>query len=110
MKPSDGTKIIQAGWVVKPKGFRVRYQKFVDSELVTEYSPGLEENPQDSDVGTWRYAWKLFMATKTEGPDIAEGEFVNICVVNDLDVPIEYYVTCKKEIFNPKSMPPITQD
>ena len=50
------------------------------------------------------------MATKTDGPDIAEGEFVNICVVNDSDDHIEYYVTCKKEIFNPKGKVPITQD
>ena len=102
MKLAQGLKVIEKGWIVKPKGFRVRYQKRVDSEIVTEYSPRLEDAVLDSDVTTWRYAWKLFQATLTQSTEIAEDEMVNITVVDELENPIIYYVTGKEEIFNQK--------
>jgi len=103
MKLAKGMKIIAEGWVVKPKGFRVRFQQLVDGELVTEYSPGLEDNPLDSDVTTWRYAWKMFKATQAEEETILPGEFINVTVVDEKDNVINYYVTGKTEIFNPKT-------
>jgi len=102
MKLAQGLKVIKDGWVTKPKGFRVRYQKRVDSKIVTEYSPRLEDAVLDSDVTTWRYAWKLFQATQGVSGEIAEDELVNITVVDELDNPVIYYVTGKKEIFNMK--------
>lgn len=102
MEIAQGIKIIGNGWVVKPKGFRVRYQKHVGSKLVTEYSPGLEDATLDSDVTAWRYAWKLFMATQTQSGEITEDELLNITVVDDLNNPVIYYVTGEKEIFNLK--------
>lgn len=102
MKLTQGLKIIAKGWIEKPKGFRVRYQKQIDSKLVTEYSPGLDNSLLDSDVTTWRYAWKLFMATKAESSDISPDELVNITVVDDSDRQVAYYVTGKPETFNKK--------
>ncbi len=102
MKLAQGLKVIKNGWVAKPKGFRVRYQKRVDSKIVTEYSPRLEDAALDSDVTTWRYAWKLFQATRAVPGKIAEDELVNITVVDELDTPAIYYVTGEKEIFNMK--------
>lgn len=102
MKLTQGLKIIAKGWIEKPKGFRVRYQKQIDSKLVTEYSPGLDDSLLDSDVTTWRYAWKLFMATKAESRDISPDELVNITVVDDSDRQVAYYVTGKSETFNKK--------
>ena len=102
MKLAEGLKVIEKGWIVKPKGFRVRYQKRVDSQIVTEYSPRIEDAALDSDVTTWRYAWKLFQATQGQSKEIAEDELVNITVVDELDNPIIYYVTGKEEIFNLK--------
>ena len=102
MKLVKGLKVIEKGWVIKPKGFRVRYQKLVDSKLVTEYSPRLEDAFLDSDVTTWRYAWKLSKATQGQPGEITEDELVNITVVDDLDNPVIYYVTGKEEIFNLK--------
>ncbi|RLC17808.1 MAG: hypothetical protein DRH93_17255 [Deltaproteobacteria bacterium] len=102
MKLAEGLKVIEKGWIVKPKGFRVRYQKRVDSKIVTEYSPRLEDAALDSDVTTWRYAWKLFQATQTVPGEIAEDELVNITVVDELDNPVIYYVTGEKETFNMK--------
>jgi len=103
MKITEGLKVINEGWIKKPKGFRVKYEKLVDSKLTTEYSPGLKENPLDSDVTAWRYAWKLLMATKSDDSNITQDELVNICVVNDSDITIDYYATGQKEVFNKKS-------
>jgi hypothetical protein len=102
MKLAAGMKLVEDQWIVKPKQFRVKYQQLVDSELVTLYSPGMDNAGLDSDVTTWRYAWKLFKATQSDAPEIQEGEFVNICVVDEKDNPITYYVTGEKEIFNEK--------
>lgn len=104
MKLAQGLKVIAKGWVGKPKGFRVKYQKLVDSKLVTEYSPGLDDSTLDSDVTTWRYAWKLFKASKSESREIVTDELVNITVVDDSDRQIAYYVTGKPETFNEKTV------
>lgn len=97
MKISQGMKLIGEKWVVKPKQFRVQYQKMVNSELVTEYTPGLEEPGLDSDVTAWRYAWKLHVSTKTESREIQAEELINIRVVDELNTPVIYYVTGKKK-------------
>jgi hypothetical protein len=104
MKISEGLIVIGKGWIVKPKGYRVKYQKLVNSELIAEYSPDLEDNPMDSDVVAWRYAWKLYMATKSDSPEIKSGDFVNITVVNDEGNPVKYYATNEFEVFNHVSL------
>jgi hypothetical protein len=50
----------------------------------------------------WRYAWKLFMTTRSDMADIREEELVNIHVVNDADEKVKYYATGGYEVFNPK--------
>lgn len=100
MKLAKGMKLIAEGWVIKPKGFRVRFQQMTEGELVVGYSPPLGDNPLDSDVTTWRYAWKLALATQPGHESVAEGDLVNVTVVNDKDVPVNYYVTGKPEVFN----------
>ena len=103
MKIAQGMKVIAEGWISKPKGFRVRFQQLVEGELVTKYSPGLEDLHLDSDVTTWRYAWKLAKATQPESEIISPGELVNVTVVDDKDTMVNYYATGKPEIFNPKN-------
>ncbi|MCG8683497.1 MAG: hypothetical protein MI892_01365 [Desulfobacterales bacterium] len=102
MKLAKGMNLIAEGWIVKPKGFRVRFQQMTDGDLVTGYSPPMEDKHLDSDVTTWRYAWKLAMAAQPGENDIPEGSLVNVTVVDETDTPIVYYVTGKKEMFNPK--------
>ena len=102
MKLAQGMKIIAEGWISKPKGYRVRFQQLVEGELVTEYSPGLEDLPLDSDVTTWRYAWKLSKAAQPESEILSPGELVNVTVVDEKDTMVNYYATGKPEIFNPK--------
>jgi hypothetical protein len=105
MKITEGLKRINDGWVVKPKGFRVRFQMKKENTITTEHSPGLGESPLESDVVAWRYAWKLDMATRSQGPDIQEGEMVNITVVNDQGSPVSCYATNRMEVYNAKPVP-----
>jgi hypothetical protein len=102
MKIGAGMKLISEGWIQKPKGFRVKYEKIVNSEKVVEYSPDQNDAPLDSDVTTWRYAWKLFKATEAGSSTGEQEELFNVHVVDENEQPIVYYVTGRKEIFNPK--------
>lgn len=102
MQIAEGLKIIETGWIRKPRGFRVQYQKLVDGQLVTELSPPEDKSVLDSDVVAWRYAWKLFMATRSDSADIQEGELVNIQVVNEVNEQVKYYATDAFEVFNRK--------
>ncbi len=102
MRIKDSVKIVDEGWIRRRKGFRVHFQKREGSEIVTDYCPGKEEKALDSDVVAWRLAWKLVQATATEGPEIGEGELINVFVVDDMDEQIRYYATHQFDILNPK--------
>jgi len=80
----------------------VKYQKLVDGQLATEVSPPEEKAGLDSDVVAWRYAWKLFMATRSAEEGIQADELVNIHVVDDADQKVKYYATGGFDMFNPK--------
>jgi hypothetical protein len=100
MKLSESLKIIDAGWVRKPKGFRVRFQKMVGSELITDFVPEEAEAPLDSDVVAWRLAWKLSQATKSDISELSDGDIVNIYVVDDSGNPVRFYGTNGLKILN----------
>ena len=100
MKTKDALKFIDEGWIRKPKGFRVHFQKKVNSDLITDYIPDEDVKPLESDVVTWRLAWKLSEVTKSDNPEMADGEMVNIYVVDDLGNPIPFYGTNEFEILN----------
>ena len=100
MNISESLKIIDEGWVKKPKGFRVHFQKMVNSEWVTDYAPGEEEDPLDSDVVAWRLAWKLSQPTKFDISEISDGDMVNLYVVDDSGNPIKCYSTNEFTILN----------
>ncbi|CAD7843502.1 MAG: hypothetical protein [Olavius algarvensis Delta 4 endosymbiont] len=102
MEITEGLKIIDTGWVQKPKGFRVKYRKLVEGQLVTELSPPEGKAGLDSDVVAWRYAWKLYMATRSDADGIQDGELVNIHVVNDAAERVKCYATNDFDEFNPK--------
>lgn len=104
MKVGASLKLIDNRWVRKAKGYRVQYQEKLNSDLVTEYCPGIDDKVLDSDITTWRLAWKMATSTQTEGDTIAEGELVNVHVVDDEGNPIRYYATGKFDRFNPKEL------
>ena len=72
----------------------------VNSEWVTDYAPGEEEDPLDSDVVTWRLAWKLSQARKFNPQEMNEGDMVNLYVVDDSESPIKFYGTGELTILN----------
>jgi hypothetical protein len=100
MKTKEALKIIDKGWVKKRKGFRVHFQKMLNSELITDYVPPEEVKPLDSDVVAWRLAWKLAESTKTNSPEPSDGNVINVYVVDEEGNPINYYATNQPEIFN----------
>ena len=102
MKISESLEIIDEGWVKKPKGFRVHFQKRVGTEWITDYAPGEAEEALDSDVATWRLAWKLSQAGKSNPPEISEGDMVNIYVVDDSGNPVRFYGTNQPRVLNKK--------
>lgn len=104
MKTKEALEIIDEGWVKKRKGFRVHFQKMVNSELITDRVPGEEARPLDSDVVAWRLAWKIAEATKTGRPEIRDGDIINVYVVDEKGNPINYYATNQPEIFNAKDI------
>jgi hypothetical protein len=104
MKAKEALKIIDEGWAKKIKGYRVHFQRKVNSELITDHVPGKGDKPLDSDVVAWRLAWKLAEATKTDTAAINDGEIVNVYVVDDEGHPINYYATNQPEIFNAKAV------
>jgi hypothetical protein len=90
--------IIDEGWILKPKGYRVHFQKRVDDGWLTVIAPDNEKDLYDSDVVAWRIAWKLSRAGQTQ-----EGEphIVNVYVVNDAGDRIRYYATGDFHVYNP---------
>ena len=104
MNIKEALNVIDEGWVRKPKGFRVHFQKKVDSEIITDYVPGVDEDPLDSDVAAWRLAWKLSQIAQSENPEISDSAIVNIYVVDDLGNPVAYYATNQPKVFNSRDI------
>ncbi|MGA6926230.1 MAG: hypothetical protein WBY88_11155 [Desulfosarcina sp.] len=103
MKIADGLKLIENGWIRKPKGFRVKF----DRQTEAGFSPPSDTAPLNSDVTAWRYAWKLGQATRAAAENGDPGAFYNITVVDDQDRPFRFYGSGEFETYNPK---PISED
>ena len=54
-----------------------------------------------SDVTAWRYAWKLWQATRKEAETNSPNALYNIVVVDDLDCPVRNYAAGEPERYNP---------
>jgi hypothetical protein len=100
MKSVEAYKIIDEGWTKKRKGFRVHFQKQIDSEIITDYFPDMDDGPWLSEVAIWRMAWKLAESKKSDTPDINAGDLVNVYVIEDGGNPIKYYATNRFDVFN----------
>ena len=102
MKIADGLKLIENGWIRKPKGFRVRFHRQTETGIEAGLSPPTEAAPLNSDVTAWRYAWKLWQATRTAAEAGDTGALYNITVVDDQDRPFRFYGSGDFETYNPK--------
>ena len=100
MKIAEGLKIIENGWIKKPKGFRVSFQKWTETGIEADLSPPPDAAPLNSDVTAWRYAWKLAQSTPLVAGQPKPGDMLNIFVVDQDNQPIVYYATGENEKFN----------
>lgn len=101
MKIKELLAVVDKGWVQKPKGFRVHFEKLTADGPVADYVPGLKDTLLDSDVVAWRSAWKLFQATQSDDAEFGNGKLVNIFVVDEQNRAVKYYATHRHEVFNP---------
>lgn len=101
MKVSSLLKAIDTGWVRKPQGFRIVFEKQTEAGMVVEQVPVEAEAPFDSDVTAWRAAWKLAQAARPGTSEPGEGSWGSIRVVDDQGEPVVYYISNRLEVFNP---------
>jgi hypothetical protein len=93
-------KIVDESRANKRTGYRIQFQQQVDSEILTITVPDLDKECWESDVATWRLAWRLAESRQSYPPDINGGDSVNITVVDDEGNPVKYYATNQLEVFN----------
>ncbi len=100
MKLKEALKVVKGDWVRRRKGFRVRFEKRVNSQWIVDYFPDEEEKLIQSEIAAWETARKFAEATKSDSPEVKDGDIVNIYVVDDLDNPIKFYGTNKLHVLN----------
>lgn len=103
MKSKEAYKIIDKGWVKKRTGYRIRFQRQIDGEMVTDYFPDMDEEPWLSEVAIWRMAWRLAESRLSDPPDINAGDLINVTVIDHEGNPVKYYTTNQFEVFNQAS-------
>jgi hypothetical protein len=104
MKIADGLKLIENGWIRKPKGFRVRFHRQTETGIEKGLSPPPEVAPLNSDVTAWRYAWKLWQATRAAAETGDPGALYNITVVDDQDRPFRFFGSGDFRTYSPKHL------
>ena len=101
MKINEALARIDAGWVRKPKGFRVRFDIYTEGRWDTDFSPEESDAPLDSDVTAWRLAWKLAQAGRPDASRFKDGDLANITVVDDQGDRVRSYMTNAFEVYHP---------
>ena len=101
MKLKEATKVIKEGWVRKRKGFRIRFEKRVESRWVEDFFPDPEESAIKSEVAAWEYARRFAKSTQADRPEEKDGAMVNIYVVDDLGKAVRFYATNQLTVLNP---------
>ena len=103
MKLKEATKVIKEGWVRKRKGFRIRFEKRVESQWVEDFFPDKEESAIKSEVAAWEYARRFADSTQSDQPEENDGAMVNIYVVDDQEEAVPFYATNQLKVLNPLS-------
>jgi hypothetical protein len=101
MKLKEAMRIISEGWIQRKKGFRVRFEKRVGHQWVTDCFPNKEEKPLSSQVSAWELARRFAESNPLDRHGIREGDIVNVSVVDDLDRTIDFYGSNEPTRLNP---------
>ena len=107
MKINEALARIDAGWVRKPNGFRVRFDIYTEGRWKTDSSPEEGDAPLDSDVTAWRLAWKLAQAGRPDASRFIDGDLANITVVDDQGDRVRSYMTNAFEVYQQHEVTPI---
>jgi len=100
MKIAEALKFIDQKWVEKKEGFRVQFKRYTGTDWVEDISPPEDASALDSDVTTWRLAWKLAESTPLSSGKAQDGDMADIRVVDQNGNPVENYATGEKDVFN----------
>jgi len=93
MELKEAMKIIGAGWVQRPKGFRVRFERRQGDQWVSDSFPSEEEALLTSDVMAWELARRFAQAAEKNATGGAERDMTGITVVDDKGNPVKFYGT-----------------
>jgi len=102
MDLKEAMKMIGAGWIQRPKGFRVRFERRQGDEWVTDSFPSEGEPLFTSDVMAWELARRFAEAARKAATGEADGEISSITVVDDKGQPVTFYGTHGILVLNPR--------
>lgn len=103
MELKEAMKRIGAGWVARPKGFRVRFERRQGETWVPDAFPSEGEALLTSDVMAWELARRFAEATRKGTPGEAEGDIAGITVVDEKGRPMMFYGTGAARVLNPRA-------
>jgi hypothetical protein len=102
MDLKEAMKIIGAGWIQRPKGFRVRFERRQGDQWISDAFPSEREPLLTSDVMAWELARRFAESARKEATGEAEGEISSITVVDDKGRPVTFYGTDGIHVLNPR--------
>jgi len=102
MELKEAMKMIANGWIQRPKGFRVRFERRQGDQWISDTFPSEGEALLTSDVMAWELARRFAEATGKGGTGEAEGEISSITVVDHTGSPVNFYGTDAIRVLNPR--------
>jgi hypothetical protein len=103
MELKKAMQMIGAGWIQRPRGFRVRFERRQGEQLVSDFFPSETETLLSSDVMAWELARRFAEATGKGATGEAEGAITSITVVDDKGSPVRFYGTNTIRVLNPRA-------
>jgi hypothetical protein len=103
MDLKEAMQMIGKGWIQRPKGFRVRFERRQGEQWVSDSFPSEGETLLTSDVMAWELARRFAEATRKGATSEAEGAITSITVVDDKGSPVTFYGTNAIRVLNPRA-------
>jgi hypothetical protein len=102
MNLKEAMQMIGTGWIQRPKGFRVRFDRRQGDQWISDFFPSEGEPLLTSDVMAWELARRFAEATRKEATGEAEGDISSITVVDHKGSPVKFYGTDTIRVLNPR--------
>ena len=103
MDLKEAMQRIGAGWIQRPKGFRVRFERRQGDQWIPDSFPSEGETLFNSDVMAWELARRFAEATGKMTPEESEGDISEITVVDHTGAPVKFYGTDSIRVLNPRA-------